>query len=195
MLKKLISTPFVVGARIADVATGQTHVNIDTKHDVNGDDPSKWADEFLKDPSKISPFASDARQEGEMAIGKPFPLGPDIGITLTSRRDEKTVDGRPRTVLDVTYSGAFEGPGRITIEQERDGRMTVRDEWNDVVNKSFLPSLAAENGHPLVAGLGFKGIGQRSAGESTQLMGDIAEAMVTAPFKMMSAPFKMFMGR
>jgi hypothetical protein len=194
MLKKLMSMPFVAGARMADIATGQDRVNIDTTHEVEGSDPTQWADEFLKDPSKISPFASDARRQGEMSIGKPFPLGPDIGITLLARRDERTVDGRPRTVLEVEYSGAFEGPGRITIEQERSGKMTVRDEWNDVVNKSFLPTLAAENGHPMVAGLGFKGIGNRAAGRTTRLMADMAETMVTMPFKMMSAPFKMFLG-
>lgn len=194
MLSKLLSMPMTAGARMADMLTGQDSVNIDTSTDVEGSNPRQWADEFLKDPSKISPFASGARREGEMAIGKPFPLGPDIGITLTARRDELTADGRPRTVLDVQYSGAFEGPGRLTIEKQRDGRLTVRDEWQGVKNRSFLPTLAAENGHPMVAALGFKGIGDRAAGEPSQLAANIAAAMVTAPVKLMTAPFKMFLG-
>ena len=40
----------------------EADVNIDTTHEVRGDDPVQWADEFLKDPSKISPCASRARR-------------------------------------------------------------------------------------------------------------------------------------
>ena len=194
MLKQLLTMPIRVGARMADFATGQDTVNLDSTHEVNGTDPHKWADEFLKDPSKISPFAANPRSHGEIKMGQPFPLGPDIGILLKGRNDTKTADGRPQTVLDVEYSGAFEGPGRITITQERSGKLTVRDEWNDVVNKSILPTLAAENGHPLVAGLGFKGIGDRSSGRSSDLVGDIGAAVVETSFKMMTAPFRMFFG-
>jgi len=193
-LTDMMTLPFKVGARVMDAATGNDRVNIDSHHTVEGKDPALWADEFLSDPSKISPVAADARQVGEKSIGKPFPMGPDIGITIKGRRDGTTRDGRLQTTLDVRYSGAFEGPGRITITQNRNGSLDVRDQWNDVVNKSFLPSMAAETGHPMVAGLGFKGIGSRASGHQANLIGDVGEAIVTTSFKVMTTPFRLFFG-
>ncbi|MFH1810031.1 MAG: hypothetical protein ABIJ09_14895 [Pseudomonadota bacterium] len=193
-LRDLATMPFKVGARVLDVATGQSRVNIDSHTTVPGKDPARWADEFIRDPSKISPVASNARVEGERHVGQPFPLGPDIGIAIRSRSDGRTTDGRAQTVLDVQYSGAFEGPGRITITQNRDGTLDVRDQWNDVVNNSFLPTLAAETGHPMVAGLGFKGIGDRATGHHADLISDIGKSVVETSFKVMTAPFRMFFG-
>jgi hypothetical protein len=189
-----MTLPFTVGARMMDAVMGKERVNIDTHHTVDGDDPARWADEFLRNPSKISPIAANARREGERHVGQPFPLGPDIGITVLARRDGQTSSGRLRTTLDVRYSGAFEGPGRITITQNRDGTLDVRDQWNDVLNKSFLPSAAAETGHPLVAGLGFKGIGSRASGHQADLITDVGEAIVSTSFKVMTTPFRLFFG-
>lgn len=189
-----MTMPFAVGARVLDAATGKTRVNIDTHHTVQGDDPGRWADEFTKNPAKISPLATGARREGDRTAGRPFPLGPDIGITIRQRRDIQTPDGRRQTVLDVRYSGAFEGPGRITVTQNRDGTLDVRDQWNDVVNHSFLPSVAAEAGHPLVAGLGFKGIGARASGHRADIIAEAGASIVTTSFKVMTAPFRMFFG-
>lgn len=193
-LTNLMTMPFRVGARVLDAATGQQRVNIDSHHTVAGDSPKAWADEFVRDPSKISPVAADARREGDRAVGKPFPLGPDIGIAITGRRDGRSADGRLQTVLEVRYSGAFEGPGRITITQNRDGTLDVRDQWNDVANRSFLPTLAAETGHPVVAGLGFSGIGARASGHQADLIGDVGKAVVRTSFAVMSAPFRALFG-
>ena len=193
-ISDMMTLPFQVGARMLDAATGKQRVNIDTHHTVDGDDPARWADEFLREPSKISPIAANARREGDRAIGQPFPLGPDIGITIKGRRDGRTGDGRLQTQLDVRYSGAFEGPGKITITQNRDGTLDVRDQWNDVLNNSFLPSAAAEAGHPMVAGLGFKGIGARASGHQADLIADVGEAIVSTSFKVMTTPFRMFFG-
>jgi hypothetical protein len=151
-----------VAARVTDAATGGDKVNIDTTHHVPGDDPGRWADRFLSNPSKISPLATGARKEQGVMTGSPFPGGPRIGVETLHREDKTLADGRKQTILDVRYHQAFEGPGRITVTQGKQGGLDVRDEWNDVENHSFLPSRAAEVGHPLVAGMGFAQIGEDS---------------------------------
>lgn len=182
-LQSIMNTP----ARMLDFLTGKSHVNISTHHTVTGTSPSIWADQFLKNPSKISPIATGIRHEGSTIIGKPFPGGPDIGIQLLSRQ---SIAGK--TILNVKYSGAFEGPGRITISKLPGGKLNVHDEWLNVANKSMLPSLAAESGHPIVAGLGFKGIGDMATHGSTSVVGNVTKSMVTLPIKMMTMPFSFF---
>ena len=189
LLKQIFTTPMKMGARMVDFATGKTHVNIDTHTAVVGTSPTKWANEFLKNPSKISPIASDARRVGKVMLGKPFPNGPDIGIQLVKRHEVKTAGGLAQTVLDLKYSGAFEGPGRITITQKAKGLLDVRDEWLQLANHSILPTAAAETGHPVIAGLGFKGIGQVAQGQAGLTLGEVAESLASVPFKLMKLPF------
>lgn len=147
---------------MTDAMTGGSTVNIDITHAVHGNDPSLWADTFARNPTLISPLAVGASKHGNTTSGRPFPGGPNIGITIRFRRDTRRANGRKQTVLEVTYSGAFQGPGRITITQVPGKGLEVRDEWLGVRNLSMLPSRAAEIGHSIVAGIGFRAIGRRS---------------------------------
>lgn len=159
MFKTMLTMPARMMSRMADVVTGGNKVNIDSHTEVRGDDASRWADRFEKDPTAISPMTVNARREGNTTKGQPFPMGPDIGITVTERREAKTRDGRGQTTLDIRYSGDFAGPGRITVTEKGNGKLDVRDQWNGVDNYSPVPSRAAEIGHPVVAGMGFRGYG------------------------------------
>lgn len=194
MIKYLMTAPMRVTARVADAVTGKEKVHVDTTYQVRGRSAQRWADEFLRDPSKISPVSVNSRTEGKVAKGQPFPLGPDIGIEVKKRTDGTTADGRARVTLDVQYSGDFSGPGRITVTQNKDGTLDVRDEWNGVTNNSVLPSAMAELGHPVVAGLGFGGIADRARGADASLVAEVGKAMVTTGFKVMTAPFAFLLG-
>ncbi len=136
-------------------------MNIDTTHYVSGSSASAWADDFSRDPTRISPMAHDTRCAGNTTYGRPFPGAPQIGIEVTQRRDETLAGGRHRTRLDVRYKGGFEGRGSITVEENGRGGLSVRDRWDGVRNNSMIPSRAAELGHPLVAGMGFSQFGKK----------------------------------
>ena len=101
-----------------------------------------------------------SKRQGNTTRGQPFPGGPTIGITITSRTDLRLRTGQRQTVLEIRYSGDFDGPGRITITQVPGKGLVVRDQWLGVKNHSMLPSRGAELGHPLVANMGFRGIGR-----------------------------------
>jgi hypothetical protein len=194
MLKTMMTMPFRVAARMADVATGQDKVDIDTTYEVEGDSARAWADKFEQNPSRISPVASGHVKQGDVHKGQPFPLGPEIGIEIKDKREERLSGGRTRVTLEVQYSGEFDGPGRITITEQRDGKLRVRDEWNDVVNKSMLPTLMARVGHPAVAGLGIQGVAAQARGESTVAAKEIAKGIVDTSTSLMTAPFRLFLG-
>jgi hypothetical protein len=193
-LKNLATTPFRIAARMADVATGQDKVDIDTTYEVEGKSAQAWADQFEKNPSRISPVATGHVQEGEVHKGQPFPLGPDIGIEIKDRTSRSLSGGRSQVTLEVMYSGDFEGPGKITITEQRDGTLRVRDEWNDVANKSMLPTLAARMGHPAVAGLGIQGVAARARGDAPLAAQEIAKGIVDTSVSLMTAPFRFFLG-
>ncbi len=161
MLKNLMSMPFVVGREVMDAATGGNRVHVDTTHHVRGDSASRWADDFSRDPTRISPMAHDTQRVGSTTYGRPFPGAPQIGIEVKARHDEQLADGRQRTRLDVQYRGGFEGPGTITVEEDGRGGLSVRDRWDGVRNRSMIPSRAAEMGHPLVAAMGFSQFGKK----------------------------------
>ena len=194
MIRQMMSLPMHVAARMADVATGQDAVNIDTTYEVKGNSAQAWVDQFEKDPSKISPVAANSRQEGGVHRGQPFPMGPDIGIEIKQQTDKRLPGGRQQVVLDVEYSGAFEGKGRITITEQRNGMLRVRDEWNDVKNNSVLPTVAARVGHPAVAGLGIQGVAARARGEAPTSVQEVAQGIVSTSALMMTAPFRLMFG-
>lgn len=155
-----MTMPARIMSRVADTVTGGNKVNIDRHHEVSGQSAAKWADAFVRDPTAISPIAMNTRREGATTKGQPFPMGPDIGITIKGRRDDVTPGGRNQTTLDVQYSGEFQGPGRLTITEKSNGKLDVRDQWNGVDNYSAVPSRAAEVGHPIVSGMGFSSYGK-----------------------------------
>ena len=194
MLKRLMTTPFRVAARMADVATGQDRVDIDTTYTVEGKSARAWADKFEANPSQVSPVATGHVMDGSVHRGQPFPLGPDIGIEIGDKHEERLSGGRLRVTLEVTYSGEFEGPGRITITEQRDGKLSVRDEWNDVINRSMLPTIAARIGHPAVAGLGIQGVASKARGEAPLAVKEIAKGIVDTSTSLMTAPFRLFLG-
>jgi hypothetical protein len=193
-MKTLATTPFRVAARMADAMTGQDKVDIDTTYSVDGDSAQAWADQFEKNPSRISPVASGHVKDGDVHRGQPFPLGPEIGIEIKDRTTQRLSGGRSRVVLDVEYSGEFEGPGRITITEQRDGTLRVRDEWNDVKNHSMLPTLAARVGHPAVAGLGIQGVAANARGDAPVSAQEIAKGIADTSVSLMTAPFRLFFG-
>ncbi len=159
MLSEMFKMPMRMMSRMADVATGGNAVDIDSHTKVRGNSSERWADKFERDPTSISPMTVNARKTGSTTTGQPFPMGPDIGITVTGRHEDTTRAGRHRTTLDIRYSGDFVGPGRITVSELGDGKLDVRDQWMGVENRSPVPSRAAEAGHPLVAAMGFKSFG------------------------------------
>ncbi len=160
MLGKMMTLPFAVGREVVDAMTGGNRVHVDTTHHVSGGSASAWADDFQRDPTRISPMAHDTRRDGGTTYGRPFPGAPQIGIEVKRRHDETLSDGRRRTRLDVQYKGGFEGPGSITVEEDGRGGLSVRDRWDGVRNNSMIPSRAAEMGHPLVARMGFSQFGK-----------------------------------
>ena len=161
MFFETMTMPLRVMARMTDLVTGGSKVDVDDHHEVVGDSASAWADHFERNPSRISPLTVGAHKVGDSHRGRPFPMGPEIGITVTGRKDDDTPTGRHRTVLDVRYEGDFAGRGRITVTEKSGHKLDVRDQWLEVDNRSMLPSRAAEVGHPIVAGLGFQSFGKR----------------------------------
>lgn len=166
MIWEMMTLPIRIASRAADRMTGGSEINIDSEHTVPGNDPGRWADAFARDPTMISPLTVGASRHGRTTTGRPFPGGPKIGITVRDRRDQRLANGCPQTVLEIHYSGDFEGPGRITITQVPGKGLVVRDQWLGVKNHSMLPSRGAEIGHPLVAGMGFDSIGRRSRSDA-----------------------------
>jgi hypothetical protein len=169
MLRDLATLPFQVASGVGKVAssmvdavTGGSTINIDRTHPIEGQSASAWANEFERDPSRISPVSVGQERHGRTASGRPFPGGPRVEITVTGRRDSRTHDGRNQVELDVQYGGDFRGPGKMTITEQPGGGLAWRDEWRGVENCSHLPARAAEVGHPIVSSIGASGIGRSS---------------------------------
>jgi hypothetical protein len=160
----MLTLPFRVARTMVDFASGGDRVDVHASHVVEGNDPRAFTSQFKKDPTAISPLATGAHFDGTTARGRPFPGGPEIGVTVVGQRDGFTRDGRRMSELKVEYSGDFAGPGRITAIARKGGGLEINDDWDDVHNHSLLPARAAEIGHPVVSGIGFAEIARRARG-------------------------------
>lgn len=139
-------------------------LNFSVEHRAGEGDPRRFVESFVRDPTQLSPITTGARREGDTAYGRPIPLpGMEIGVRPTRVSERALPGGGSEVSVDVQYSGAFSGPGRITATRYGGSReLHVRDEWLGVENNTAIPSFMAEAGHAGVVDAGFRSIAKKS---------------------------------
>jgi hypothetical protein len=133
------------------------------RHDVGDGDPRRFTEELARDPTQLSPFTTNVQRRGNVTSGRPIPVpGMDIGARAIAIRHEQGRDGTVRSTLDVEYSGAFSGPGRIVATRRPGQGMVVEDQWVRVRNNTAIPSRMVEVGHDAVSDLGFRNLASKT---------------------------------
>jgi hypothetical protein len=141
---------------------GKLRFSVD--HHAGKGDPRRFIDAFVEDPTQLSPLTTGSRRVGNTTYGKPIPLpGMEIGVRPTRVSERRLPDGGSQVSVDVQYSGAFSGPGRITATRYGgSSELHVRDEWLGVDNNTAIPSFMAEAGHAGVVDVGFRNLAKKS---------------------------------
>jgi len=155
--------PLRVMSRGVDAVTGQDNIDLSDAHVVMGHSAAAFADEFMDNPTALSPIGVGVHRVSDIHYGRPFPGGPELGIQMHERRDQRLPDVRSQSIIELSYLGdEIHGQGRLVVTENGDGTLTVEDHWIDVENDAPFPTVMQEALHKYIAGAGLDNIAARA---------------------------------